>query len=410
MLLLLVLLAGSATAAIKRPNGLDHRITALTSAELLAAPATALVDPTRQLAAERLSRFEVPVWFFLILCIIGALAYFWRSGAAAAARDRLRRAIGREFLVRCCFGALLGLIGDLASLPGQFVKYRLLRVEGLSAELSRPWVIDWLVTLVLVMVAVGLIAALVLWLAECTRQWYLYVVAGIFALSFGFAFANPFANGPLFNHTVGLPENRPIAARLHNLEVRAGYPSVPIVAIDGPRRSEEGDAFVSGLGPSDRIVLADSLLAAATGDEIVFVTAHELGHIENHDPLRLAIFGAVIFILMAALAVLVADRIGFRRDDDAVSRLALVGALIGCMYLLAMPAIHAYTRHLETGADGYALRLTHDPAAGVRELVRFADQGMRVVCPDLFSGWYFASHPSIAQRVAALNQVPDACP
>ncbi|MEO6913444.1 MAG: M48 family metalloprotease [Candidatus Baltobacteraceae bacterium] len=407
---MLVFLTGSTNAATNRPNGLDHRITALTNAELLNRPATVLVDPTRQLAAERLSRFKEPVWFFLMLCIIGALAYFWLSGAAAALRDRLRRSIDGEFLVRFCFGALLGLVADLASLPGQFVQYRLLRVEGLSVELSRPWAIDWLVTLVLVMLAVGLIAAIVLWLADRTHQWYLYVLIGIFAVSFGLALVNPFSIGPLYNRTVGLPASQPLAVRLRSLETRAGYPSLPILAIDGSQRSEDGGAFVAGFGPSDRIVLEDSLLAGATDAEIVFATAHELGHVADHDPLHLAIFDAVIFILMAALAVLLADRIRFRRDDDAVSRLALVGALIGCMYVLAIPFVHAYTRHLEAGADAYALRLTHDPAAGVREMVRFADQGMRVVCPDVVSSWYFDTHPSIARRIAAVNHVPDACP
>lgn len=400
-----MLCPASASAASNRPNGLDRHVSSLTNLQLLTQPATQLVDQTRQLAAERLVRFAEPVWFFLILCVILALGYFWRSGHAAALRDRLRRAIGNEFLVRFYFGAIIGLVGDLASLPGQFVQYRLLRVEGLSLELGTVWAAHWLIGLIALMIAIGLIAAIALWLADRSHQWYVVVAFGVFAISFGIAFAKPYTMKFLT-----IPASRPVAARLQALELRAGSPDLAVFTRSSSRRSEEGDASASGIGPSRRIVLGESLLAGASTGEVAFTVAHELGHLADGDPLRLAIFDAVVFIVISALAVLIADRIGFRRDDDPVSRLALVGALIGCMYLLAQPAIHAYSRHLETRADAYALALTHDPASGVRSLVRFSDQGLRVVCPDVFSGWYFATHPSIAHRVAAFNHVPEACP
>ena len=83
-----------------------------------------------------------------------------------------------------------------------------------------------------------------------------------------------------------------------------------------------------------------------------------------------------LFVLSAAIAVLLSDRVGFRRDDDALSRLALVATFLGLVLIVAYPMYTAYARNLETRADRRRSPPTGDRAATVRAMVRYADDDL----------------------------------
>src|SRR5665213_1140432 len=154
---------GVASAAFERPNQLDHRVDAISAHALLTQPASQLVDPARQAAAGRLARLTLPGWVLMALFKAAALAYFWRSGAAAELRDRLRRRMRAPWVVRFAFGAALALIARVAALLPAFYLYRVERVMDLSVALTRVWGMFWIAHTVLAMLIAGAIAAVVLW-------------------------------------------------------------------------------------------------------------------------------------------------------------------------------------------------------------------------------------------------------
>jgi STE24 endopeptidase len=108
--------------------------------------------------------------------------------------------------------------------------------------------------------------------------------------------------------------------------------------------------------------------------------------------------------------VVIADRIRFRRDDDPLSRLTLVAALLALVYLAAVPVRNAALRSYDFSADQYAIALTRNPAAAVRSLVRTDDQHMEEVCPEWTATLYLYTAPGTGARVAAINRVPSGCP
>jgi Zn-dependent protease with chaperone function len=124
----------------------------------------------------------------------------------------------------------------------------------------------------------------------------------------------------------------------------------------------------------------------------------------------MALIEGGVIIVFSALAVVIADRIRFRRDDDPLSRLAIVGALLALVYVAAVPVRNAALRSYDFGADRYAVALTGDPAAAVRALVREGDQRMEEVCPEWTATLFLYTAPGIGARVAAINRVPNACP
>ncbi len=407
--LLCVLACGQAAQArVARPDALDRRVDAIASARLASLPATRLVDPDRQAAAAHLERLDLVGWFAMVLFQVILLLYFWRSGHAGRWRDLLRRRIRSEHLVRFVFGAGLAGLAALAALMPQFFLYRVARVMQLSDRLTIPWAQRWLLHTIALMLLAGIIATVILMLADRTHQWYLITIGGVYLAVLCGAFVQPFLD-PSMGRAI-TPLHPALAGAVARLERRAGIGAIPVVVVDRSRKTQTDGARVVGLGPTMHIELGDTLVAGDPSPEVLFATARQLGHVAQNDPLRSALLLATLTVLATALAVFIADRVGFRRDDDPVSRLALVGALLGCAFILAVPVENAYRAHMAASADAYAVRLTGNRTAGERAMIRWADEGMELVCPDVMERLFLLPQPSIASRVAMLNGVSPRCP
>ncbi len=346
-LLLAAVVSTTAASAATYPNALDLRVDALSRRALLREPATALVDPARQAGALRRAHWTVVGLVLTQLFEAGALFYFWNSGLAAGRRDALRRRFRPEWQVRLLFGAALALVARLAAFLPAFYLYRVDRTLDLTVELTRWWAVFWILHTLLAMVVAGFIAAVVLWLASRTHQWYLYTIMGILAASVAWSYASPF--------------------------------------------------------PAPRFV-------GSTPAEVRYAVAFQLGHIAHGDRLSIALIEGGVIIIFAALAVVIADRIRFRRDDDPLSRLAIVGALLALVYLAAVPVRDVALQSYDYSADAYAVALTHDPAAAVRALIRAGDERMIEVCPEWSAMLFLYTAPGIGARVGAINHVPSGCP
>ncbi|HZY99950.1 MAG TPA: M48 family metalloprotease [Candidatus Baltobacteraceae bacterium] len=396
-----------AVAAVDRPNELDRRVDAISAHSLLTQPAIVLVDPTRQEAAVRLAHLTLPGWLAMALFEAVALAYFWSTGRAAAVRDRLRRHVGSEWGVRFSFGAILGLIARVAALLPAFYLYRVERVMGLSVELTRVWALFWIGHTILAMVVAGLLAALVLSLVERTHQWYIYTIVIILAVSLGWSFASPYFQIPGSGAPSAIAGT--LGPRLTAEVDRAGLPGLPVL-VQQSKNSPVDRAVVIGLGASRRLELTDTLVAGNTPAEVLFLAGVAIGAIVQGDPIYIALIEGGIVIVFSALAVVIADRIGFRRDDDPLSRLALAGALLALIYIVAVPVRNASLRSYDLDNDRFAVRLTGDKVAAVRALVREADQHIEEVCPELSATLFLYAHPSPGARIAAINGVKSGCP
>jgi STE24 endopeptidase len=398
---------GVATAAIERPNALDRRVDALSDRALLTRPASALVDGPRQVAARRRAHWTLPGWLLVQVFQAVALFYLWNSGGAAALRDRLRRRFGSEWGVRFLFGAALALLARSAALLPSFYLYRVDRTMDLTTELTRTWGLFWIGHTLLAMAIAGIIAAVVLWLADRTHQWYLYAIVLILAASVGWSYMSPYFQIP--RSAAARPISGALGAQLDAMLTKAGFPGVPVL-LEAVPNSSSGRAVAVGLGASRRILLTESFVAAATPAEVRYAVAYELGHLASGDLLSIALIEGGVIIVFAAIAIAIADRIRFRRDDDPLSRLTIVGALLAVVYVAAVPVRNSALRSYDLDADRYAVALTRDPAAAVRALVRTTDQRMLQVCPGTLATLFLDTAPPVGVRIAAINHVPNACP
>ncbi|MBV8073780.1 MAG: M48 family metalloprotease [Candidatus Eremiobacteraeota bacterium] len=378
----------------------------LSDKALMSAPIAQLVDPSRQRLAEVLVSRQRPLFFSVAALEIATLLWMWRSGRAAGLRDSLRRTIRNPHLLRLSYVFCLAMIAEIAAFPAAFIAYRFAVSSGLSLQSPA----EWLGQAASTAIVDALLAAVIFWamltLAEKTRLWYVFGVLVLVFFVLLAAFAEPVVLAPWLRHHQTLADG-PLATRLYAIERKAGV-NVPITIESINSRADV--SRTAGFGPTARIVVSDTLVSNATTGELAFVVARESAHIASGDIMRLELYATLWLIVAAALAVTVADRIGFRRDDDPLSRLALLGTFLGVAILLLLPVVNAYSRRLEARADHAALVTTADPASAVRLLVRIADVNLLPVCPPQTVRRYFLTYPPVGSRIAAIRGGGDPCP
>lgn len=303
-------------------------------------------------------------------------------------------------------GVAVLLVVRLATLPFAVWTESVRREAGLSTRTWGSWAVDVgkgfgvnaALTLALVLLLVGLARAMPRW-------WWVPAAAGAALLVVVVSFLYPIVVEPVFNRFTPMPDG-PLRASLLELAEQDGVPVDDVLVADASRRTTTLNAYVSGFGASRRIVVYDTLVDQAPADEVRLVVAHELGHAADGDVLKGTLVGALgAATAVVGLALLMGwapllRRSGIDGMADARS-VALLLALVSVVSLLTAPAQGWASRRVEARADQHALDLTRDPETFARMQRRLALTAKADVTPNPVLFWWFGSHPSAPQRLAA---------
>lgn len=405
VLIALALFVAGHSAADARTR-LDARVDALTTRELLVRDPAGLVDQGRQRRARAIADLRHAASTGWGIAQILAFWWLWRSGTGARLRDALRRRTRNRTVQRAVFGAAMGALAPLAALPFALVSYRVVFSAGVTDEVLPRWFLDYLIRVGLDALLGALVVAGVLALVEKIRVWYLFVAAFFYIGAIaGVALAPVLPLGTPHKTTPTA-----VAALGADVARALGVPGTPVVVIATSRHSNAMSTRAAGVGPTARAVVGDVTLLHLTMPEMRVAFAHAFAHVRYGDTLHQTLIAVTLFVLSAAIAVLLSDRVGFRRDDDALSRLALVATFLGLVLIVAYPVYNAYARNLETRADRVALAADDDRASTVRALVRYADDEMVPLCDRRSIRWYFDDRPALGGRIAQTSGTADPCP
>jgi STE24 endopeptidase len=260
--------------------------------------------------------------------------------------------------------------------------------SGWAADRAKAIAVEALLTAVGLL---GLVAA-----ARALPGWWVVPAALAAALlALLLSFVAPVVLEPLFNRFVPL-EDADLNHRLHALAQDAGVPVREVLVQDASRRTRKANAYVSGLGRTRRVVVADTLLDQANVAEVGVVVAHELGH-RRH---RHVLLGTVLSMVGAGIAIVVVWALLGTTVADP-HRLPLV-LLIGLgMTLLSLPARSAISRRWERTADRFALEVTGDADAYEGVMRTLARSNLSDVEPPRVVYLLLFTHPTPAERIAA---------
>jgi STE24 endopeptidase len=207
--------------------------------------------------------------------------------------------------------------------------------------------------------------------------------------------AGPLVLDPLFNRFTPLPAG-PLRDDVLELAERAGVRVGEVYEVDASRRTTAINAYVTGLGPTKRVVLYDTLIEGFSPDETRLVVAHELAHVRHRDvPRGLAFLALVAPPALLAVALL-ADELTGGDERAVVPALALAAGLVSAPVGVCGRAL---SRAVERRADTYALELTGTPDAAIAFERRVAVRNLVDPDPPRWARLLLGTHPAIVERL-----------
>jgi STE24 endopeptidase len=373
----------------------------------------AMYPPARQALALEVSAIGRRLFWIgsaLQLAILAALYY---SGATSRLRARVERALTRNaaptrlsrFLTAATvIGAVL-IVSSLLMLPlTWYDSFALLHRYDLSRETPADWFHDWAVSLALgLAIAVSCGALFFRLVQRFERAWPLIAAAIAVPLILLSSVVLPVLIEPLFNTYTPLPPS-PLTDSILDLAARHGVHATSVYVFDLSKQETSANAFVSGIGPVERIALSDTLLKTFAPDEALYVTAHELGHYVHSDLWRGAFYSWVGVLAAIAFVYFVAGPIARRSPTlkQGLADPAVTPLLLGLLLLFGLalqPLGNALSRQIEHNADAFAAANTHLGTAGVRAFARLGSQGLSTLHPSPLVVWYFYTHPPLDERI-----------
>ena len=225
--------------------------------------------------------------------------------------------------------------------------------------------------------------------------WALPAGAALALAALVLSFVAPVLLEPVFNSFRRLDDEE-LAAELRALSERAGVPVRDVLVADASRRTTKVNAYVSGIGRTRRVVVFDTLLAAADPGAVRVVVAHELGHRRNRDVVKLT---ALAMAAAAAAVAVVWAVLGTRVAQPQTLPKALL--LVVALELVALPAGAWFSRRLERAADRASLDLTGEPDAFARAHTTLARRNLSELDPARLAYVFLFSHPTPPERLAA---------
>jgi STE24 endopeptidase len=342
--------------------------------------------------------------------LTGAVAAIFLFGGGLGAYDRWAAGWGLPWPAS---GVLffLGLHWAQTLLAAPFAYYRALRLEerhGFNRMGKGLWLADLVRGELIGSLLLAALSGGALWLEHTSpERWWLWVWALSCGTSVLLLYLSPLVLDPLFHRFTPVEDDR-LKESIRALAARAGVGVEQVLRVDASRRTAHSNAYFSGIGRVKRVVLFDTLLEQMPATEVLAVLAHELGHWRlRHLPRRLvgsAAVGLAGFWCAGQLLMWegLPSLVGLGQGSIPC-RAVVLGLLASLAAFPLTPAANALSRRHEGEADRYACTLTGDSRHLASALVTLARENLANLNPHPLYAWFYASHPPIAGRVAALR-------
>jgi Zn-dependent protease with chaperone function len=272
---------------------------------------------------------------------------------------------------------------------------------SLSNQTFLQWFWERIKELGVAMVLTAIAAALALFAIQRFRRWWLMVWLGSIPLMIFMVVIAPVVIDPIFNRFEPL-RDQVLRERLLGAAARAGIEGSRVYEVDKSKQTKTLNAYVTGIGPTKRIVMWDTLLEKMSHDEVVAVMGHEMAHYVLHHLWKgLGFTIAAGFLVLLIAQRLYEARLGrweIRGRGDPASLPWLLIIVLGLMFVLE-PVTNGVSRYLEHEADRFGLDLTHLSEASATSLIKLAEVSKVNPRPHPFIEFWRYSHPSLARRV-----------
>jgi STE24 endopeptidase len=349
------------------------------------------------------------VWSFVVL--LGILYL----GIGARYRDWTERVSKYRFVQALIFVPLFLLTITVLGLPLDAYQQKISLQYGLSVQSWGSWFGDvlkgQLVSLIILTLAIWGVTSLI---RKSPRRWWFYIWLVAVPFIIFIIFLAPIVIDPLFNKFEPLDKSNPqLVDALERVTKRGGLeiPRDRMFLMKASEKVTTLNAYVTGFGPSKRVVVWDTTIKNATTPETMFVFGHEMGHyVLNHIVIGITatavglFFGFYVLYLIANWAFPRFQRRWHMRELSDWAAVPMLLLIFSILSLVSQPIGNAISRQLEHNADVYGLEVTHGLNPDSQEVAAHAFQVLGELAlsypyPNNFYVFWYADHPPIRDRV-----------
>jgi Zn-dependent protease with chaperone function len=347
---------------------------------------------------------------------VGQLVLILVVGAPGRLRDIAVGVSKNRWVQGFSFVFLLLVVIHLLNLPLRIYGHRVALGYGLSVQGWGSWLGDMAKMFALEWGIGGVLVLLMFWVIRKspTRWWFWFWIPSVLCVVAG-VFVTPYVIDPMFNKFEPLARTDPaLVERLEHVVARGGIviPPERMFLMKASAKYTELNAYVTGFGPSKRVVVWDTTVAKSSPDEISFIFAHEMGHyVLGHVALGVALSCVSLlpffWLGYRGLGVLLRRygakwKIPSQQDWGALVPLVLV---LFALSAISNPVSNGISRWMEHNADVYGQEAVHrivaDPqAVGWRSFQVLGEDSLDDPTPHPVYEWWFDNHPTIRFRAA----------
>lgn len=333
------------------------------------------------------------------------------SGLSKDLADWVGSLVSGNYLVFIIYVLLAGFgLGILLFPLGYYKDFHLEHKYNLSNQTFLKWITEDIKALgISLVIGIPILLAFYYGLIRFGNLWWLPFAILLFVVSVILARVVPVFILPLF-YKITPVDDEELKFRITRLAGEAGMNIENVYKFDMSKNTRKANAAFTGLGKSKRILLGDTLLENYTHDEIETVIAHELGHYKRKHIVKNIIIGTgssfLTLFIIANLYAVSLNWFGFEKISEiaALPVLTLWAMLVG---LVQSPLTNIISRKFEYEADQYAVLSTGKAEAFKSTLGKLTDQNLGDKDPHPFIEWFFYSHPSIKNRIIAIDNFVD---
>jgi STE24 endopeptidase len=362
----------------------------------------------------RHSRIRDVLYFVGIGWSFATMLFLLFSGASRKMRDAAARITPKKFLQAMLFIVFFIFATTLLDFPlAYYSGFVVPHQFDLTEQSFGSWMGDLAKGVAVSLVILPLLGASALAGIRRVKNWWAVLWAVSIPIIVLLVVIQPLVLDPIFNKFEPL-EDKVLRQKLVDLAAKAGIEGGRVYQVNKSKQTKTLNAYVNGVGPTNRIVMWDTLLAKMTHDEVLAVMGHEMGHYVMKHIWK----GLGFFVAMSFFGFFVAQRIhdpglqkwgprwGFteRGDPASVPWLLLI---VSVLSFLGSPIGAAYSRSMEHKSDIFSLELTHLNEPMATAFRKLAEESKRDPSPHPFIKYWRYSHPPIAERIPfALSYKP----
>lgn len=346
------------------------------------------------------------IFSFILLFLFVMLGYSLRL------EEFIRFHTQNNYLVFIIYVFAIGIFSSILFAPVNFYTgFYLEHKYNLSNQTFKKYVLENLKSMMVgLIIGVPILLLFFFVLNQFEDLWWLVFASAMFLISVVLSQIFPILIMPIFYKITPLNDDE-LKARITKLAKGAGITVQNVFSFNMSKNTKKANAAFTGLGKTKRIILGDTLLNDYTKDEIETVIAHELGHYKYKHIQKNILFGTaasfLTFFLISLLYKLSISWFDFNSilQIAALPVLSLWAMLIG---LVQTPIGNILSRKYEYEADRYAVESTLKPQSFISTLNKLTDQNLGDRKPHPFVEWFFYSHPSVKNRINALEKFAEA--